>query len=167
MTDIPNTYALSGKPEDYPPHQLVPVMGGRYKTALHGPEGTDVGTLYCDLEPFEQEGMRGVVSHSGWLTTTEQDLMLQAGAHIRLAVYQHPIPPLAVSIEPPVCECHGEAMDFYHDGEDSTFTCRHVAGGDHEQTSNGSSPETSSGFDQAKAEFEPELPPPFSTGDDG
>lgn len=162
-------YELDGNPEDYPPTQLVKLRGGRYDTILKGPEGTDVGDLHCDLEPFEEGGMRGVVTHSGWLTSPEQDLMLAAGAHIRLAVYQHPIPPLAVSVEPPVCHCHGEPMDFYYDpGEpdvSGTFTCRHVAGGENEQTRNGSSPETGSGFTEAKRDFRPTLPDDEGTVD--
>lgn len=155
-------YELDGNMEDYPPHQLVPLKGGRYTTVLKGPPGSGVGDLHCDLEPFEQNNMKGVCSHSGWTTTPEQDLMLAAGAHVRVAVYQHPIPPLAVAVEPPICHCHGEKMDFFYDPDEpdvsGTFSCRHVVGGGDEQTSNGSSAETGSGFQQAKRDFMPTLP---------
>lgn len=140
--------------EGYPPMQLPPLKGGRYKTVLHGPPGTEVGDLHCDLEPFEEEGMRGIVTHSGWKPSPEQVGMLEAGAHIRLSVWQHPIPPLAVNVEPPVCECHGEKMDYLYDGREGMFLCRHISteGGEH-GSQNGA---PASGFEQAKAEFSPQ-----------
>jgi hypothetical protein len=149
-----HTYFETEDREHYPPTQLVPLGGGRYVTVFHGPEGTEgVGDLHCELEPFEEGGMKGIKNHSGWKPDDIQAEMLKAGGHVRLTVYQNPIPPLAVSVEPPVCECHGEKMDFYFDGEEGSFTCRHVSGGDtHEPSSNGSS---ASALQQAKDDFSP------------
>lgn len=121
MSDF-EIYERADDPEGYPEFQLTPVKGGRYTTVLHGPPGTDIGDLHCDLEPYMEGGRPAVISHSGWLPTEEQLRWLQAGAHIRLAVFQHPIPPLAVSVEEPVCECHGHPMAF----ADGMFVCRHT-----------------------------------------
>lgn len=158
-----HTYFETEDREVYPPTQLVPLGGGRYKTVFHGPEGTDVGDLHCDLEPFDQDGIKGIANHSGWRPDDAQAEMLKAGGHIRLTVFQHPIPPLAVNIEPPVCECHGEKMDFYFDGEEGSFTCRHVSGGDqHESSRNGSS---ATALDQAHDEFTPASDDAADSGD--
>lgn len=155
MTDEIQTYFETEDREAYPPTQLVPLGGGRYKTIFHGPEGSeDVGDLHCELEPYVENSMRGIKNHSGWRPNEAQAEMLRAGGHVRLTVYQHPIPPLAVSVEPPVCECHGEKMDFYFDGEEGSFTCRHVTGGDaHEPSRNGSS---ATAFERTRSEFRPE-----------
>jgi hypothetical protein len=121
-----------GKPEPYrtkedqalyPADQLVPLVGGRYTTVFHGPPGTDIGDLACDLEPYMEGGEPAIINHSGWSLTEAQVKALEAGAHIRLSVWQQPIPPLAVSIEPPVCHCHGEPMHYEED--ESGFYCRH------------------------------------------
>ncbi len=104
------------------PHQLLPLAGGRYKNVFHGPVGTDIGDLHCDLEPYVGvEGEPVVVNHSGWLPNEEQVMKLLAGAHVRLAVWQHPIPPLAVCVEHPICACHGDEMVWV--GE--SFFCPH------------------------------------------
>lgn len=149
-----HTYFETEDRENYPPTQLVPIGGGRYQTVFHGPPDTDVGDLHCDLEPYNQDGIKGIANHSGWLPNEVQAEMLKAGGHIRLTVFQNPIPPLAVNVEPPVCDCHGEKMDFYFDGEEGSFTCRHTSGGtDHESSSNGSSP---SALEAAKRDFRAE-----------
>lgn len=124
--------------------QLHPLKGGRYKTVFHGPEGTDIGDLHCDLEPYFQGERPAVVNHSGWMPNEEQVKMLEAGAHVRLAVWQQPIPPLAVSVEPPVCDCHDMPMDWH--GDDGGFYCSQMPtlGED-----------DSDGFDAAKREFNP------------
>lgn len=104
------------------PHQLDPLKGGRYTSVFHGPPGTDVGDLHCDLEPFMMEDGPVTINHSGWMPTMEHVAQLESGAHIRLTVWQHPIPPLAVSVEPPVCSCHDEPMQW--DPEDRGYYCR-------------------------------------------
>lgn len=122
--------------------QLHPLKGGRYKTVLYGPEGTDIGDLHCDLEPYVEGDRPAIVSHSGWMPSEEHVKMMAAGAHVRLGVFQHPIPPLAVSIEPPVCSCHDMPMDWH--GDDGGFYCSQMPtlGEDN-----------SDGFDAAKREF--------------
>lgn len=109
--------------------QLVPVKGGRYESVFHGPPGTDVGDLHCDLEPVGGEGGKIlVVNHSGWEPTEEQVHQLGAGAHVRLSLWMYQIPPIAMAIEPPVCSCHGEAMVW--DGEDVGYYCMRLSLGD-------------------------------------
>lgn len=103
----------------YPEHQLVPLKGGRYKTILKGPPGTEIGDLHCDLEPFVAYGAPVTISHSGWQPSAEQVRMLASGAHVRLSVWQHPIPPLAVAVEPPICRCHSEPCAWLG----GTFVC--------------------------------------------
>lgn len=111
MTDeIPAPYTDKEETDDYPDHQLIPQKGGRYNEVLHGPPGTEIGDLPCELEPFMEDGRPFIVTHSGWRATPEQLVQLQAGAHLRMSVWQHPIPPLALGVEPPVCECHGQPM---------------------------------------------------------
>lgn len=92
--------------ESYPDNQLVPLRGGRYKTIFKGPPGTDVGDLHCDLEIIadQRDGQEVTyqINHSGWSLSFEQMSQLLAGGHIRLTVHQNPIPPLSVSVEPPV-----------------------------------------------------------------
>lgn len=148
-----HTYFETEDRSNYPPTQLVPLGGGRYITVFHGPEGSDVGDLHCDLEPYNEDGIKGIKNHSGWKPDEAQVAMLAAGAHVRLSVYQHPIPPLAVSIEPPVCECHGEKMDFYFDGEEGSFTCRHISGGDTDEPSSNGNP--TQALQRTKDEFRP------------
>lgn len=106
--------------DDYPAHQLLPLKGGRYKDIIYGPAGTDIGNLYTDREPYMEGDRPAVVTHSGWKLTEEQLAYLADGGHIRLAVFQHPIPPLAVSVEPPVCDCHGESMNW---SPEDGFSC--------------------------------------------
>lgn len=126
------TYEEDGDREGYPPHQLVPVRGGRYTTVLKGPEGTDVGDLFCDLEPYVDYGKALIVTHNGWAASEEQASQLACGAHIRVSVWQHPIPPLAVSVEAPLCGCHEESMVWEIDSDDDDdpggYVCCHLAG---------------------------------------
>lgn len=122
------TYQLESDRSEYPDYQLVPLKGGRYATVFHGPPGTDVGDLHCDLEPYFEASAPGegpfLINHSGWMPSEEQVKKLEAGGHIRLSVWRHPIPPLAVSVEPPVCACHEEAMQW--DGESEGWLCARV-----------------------------------------
>lgn len=105
------TYEIAN-PDDprYGDEQLRPLKGGRYKTVFKGPPGTEIGDLHCDLEPYIEGDRPAVINHSGWQPNEQQVAMLAAGGHVRLAVYQQPIPPLAVSVEPPVCTCHDLEM---------------------------------------------------------
>jgi hypothetical protein len=141
-------YTDAAHTSDYPPHQLLPQVGGRYVTILHGPPGTDVGNLACDLEPVQEGTSRFVVTHSGWRATDEHLAQLAGGAHVRLSVWQHPIPPLAVTVEPPVCGCHGESMEWSTavDGGSGAYVCMVEA--DKE-------PQPKTPYDQAKEEFKP------------
>lgn len=118
-----NPYVNQSDPIEYPEHQLIPQKGGRYATVFHGPPGTDIGDLHCDLEPYSEGGGAYVINHSGWRPTEEQVVQLDAGAHVRVSLWTHPIPPMAVSIEPPVCVCHGEAMVF--DRDEAGYYCSH------------------------------------------
>jgi hypothetical protein len=145
MTDF-EIYEPAEDPATYPDYQLTPLKGGRYVTVLHGPPGTDVGDLHCDLEPYMEGGQPAIISHSGWLPTEEQIRRLKAGAHIRLAVFQHPIPPLAVSVEEPVCACHGHPMTLA--GE--AFVCRYSDPADVEQV------DKQEAEDQVRRDFSPE-----------
>lgn len=121
---------MSDKADPYTPafdprhgdHQLTPIQGGRYNEIIHGPPDTDVGDLHIELEPqvFENEHPT-TVTHSGWHVKEEHAKMLEAGAHVRLSQWQHPIPPVAMSIEPPVCGCHGEPMTWSE--HDEGFYC--------------------------------------------
>lgn len=109
------------KDGDYPPHQLVPVEGGRYTTPIHGPPGTEIGTLPTDIT--EDEGL--VTVHSGWMPSDEQIRQLKSGAHVRLSVWAWPMVPVAVCVEPPVCE-HGEEMVWSESYEG--YHCNHTGG---------------------------------------
>ncbi len=109
--------------EDHGPHQLLPVTGGRYTTVFKGPPGSDVGDLHTDIQPVGSEDGRILLTvHSGWRPSDEQVAQLQAGAHVRLTLWAYPIPPTAVSIEAPVCGCHGAEMVW--DEHDAGYYCR-------------------------------------------
>lgn len=87
--------------EDYSRDQLKPVKMPYHNSVMRGPEGTDVG----DLDTYISEDESGfVVTQSAWMPDERTRAMLQAGAHVRLSVWQHPIPPLAVAVEAPFCE---------------------------------------------------------------
>lgn len=124
-------YEPAGKREDYPSHQLIPLKGGRYTDIIHGPPGTEIGDLYTEREPYVEGDRPAVVTHSGWTLDDDQLQYLKDGGHIRLAVFQHPIPPLAVSVEPPVCDCHTEPMNW---SPEDGFHCAHQAVADGEPT---------------------------------
>lgn len=83
---------------------------------LKGQPGTDVGDLELELC---QEGGK-VCSVSAWDLNERQRELVAAGAHIRLGVYQHPIPPLSMSIEAPFCPTCKAAM-VYVKAEGSFF----------------------------------------------
>jgi hypothetical protein len=95
--------------------QLRPFRVPPSNAVLKGPEGTDVGDLDCELVRDTEEGF--VVTISRWDLDQDLRAKLSAGAHIRLSVWQHPIPPLAVAVEHPF-HC-GEEM-IWRDGQ---FVC--------------------------------------------
>jgi hypothetical protein len=102
MDETPQPYEIADPDDGYHPAQLRPVKGGRYVKVFHGPPGTDVGDLHCDLEPYMEGDRPAIINHSGWMPSDDQLAQLAAGGHVRLSVFMHPIPPLAVWVEPPV-----------------------------------------------------------------
>lgn len=79
---------------------------------MHGPPGTDIGDLHCRIAA-DEDGQ--VVTESAWQPNALQRQMVKAGANIRLAVWQHPIPPLAVMLEFPTCEVCEQTMVYVID----------------------------------------------------
>lgn len=77
-----------------------------------------VGDLACELTTDPRFG--SVVTDSAWGFDDEQRKRVAAGAHIRLGVWQHPIPPLSVEIEPPFCESCG-SLKIYVAAEEGYF----------------------------------------------
>jgi hypothetical protein len=102
-----------------------------YNRVIHGPPGTDVGSLWIEVNEDTQSepGRRFVVTASSWDLDDRQRAMIDAGAHIRLQMWTYPIPPVSVAVEAPFCGCHDEEMVFNDDGG---FSCRHLVevGGD-------------------------------------
>lgn len=112
------------QPGEYPDHQLVPLQEGMYNFLFRGPPDTDIGDLHTAVQ--EDEDGKAVVS-SGWMPTTAQKAQIAAGAHIRVSLWTWPLPPMAVAVEPPICACHGEEMDFAWDGlEYGGYYCAHT-----------------------------------------
>ncbi len=95
-----------------------------------------------------------MVVHSGWMPNEEQVAQLGGGAHVRLSVWQYPIPPLAVSVEPPVCACHSEPMEW--DGEDFGYYCCRLTVQDKDV---GPLSRDRSPLEAARRDFEPEEEP--------
>lgn len=103
---------------------LSPMPTPFTNSTLHGPPGTDVGDLHCELAVDEEYG--SVATVSAWVLTEQQRVWIAAGAHIRMTVWQHPIPPLALAVEPPFCE--GEAknhapVSMIFVKSEATFAC--------------------------------------------
>lgn len=137
------------EPDGHGDHQLLPVKGGRYDKVFHGPEGEDVGDLHTDIEPIgHANGKIGMVVHSGWMPNEEQVRQIEAGAHIRLSVWMYPIPPMAMSVEAPVCSCHGAEMAW--DSTDGGYYCFA------QRDTHGAPPADSSPLEQARKDFTPE-----------
>jgi hypothetical protein len=78
---------------------LVPFETPHSNAVLKGPT-PDVGDLPSELCVDENNL---VVNDSAWGLDDEQRRRIAAGANIRLSVWQHPIPPLSVEVEPPFC----------------------------------------------------------------
>lgn len=106
-------YEEASDRSEYPDHQLVPVKGGRYTDIIHGPPGTDVGDLHNEIElvgdTFQGREVQYRIAHSGWMPSEDQIAQLESGAHIRLTIHSLPIPPVSVSVEPPVDQ-NGDPM---------------------------------------------------------
>lgn len=132
---------------------LVPFKTPNSNAVLKGPsEG--IGDLDCELT--EDPEFHSVITDSAWGLDDEQRARIGAGAHIRLGVWQHPIPPLSVEIEPPYCESCG-APKVYVTAESAYF----CAGACPERDPRfGPSPvmeiEEKSALDQAHADFTPD-----------
>lgn len=90
--------------------QLAPVKTPFTNAVLRGPEGTDdIRDLHCELavDPV----YRTPVTVSAWELDERQRELVAAGAHLRMSVWQHPIPPLSLAIEAPFCAGSGLAHD--------------------------------------------------------
>lgn len=85
--------------------RLDPMQTPRSNIVMKGPDES-VGDLHSELSIDTYYGEKGVVvSSSAWDLDERQRELVAAGAHIRLSLWQHPIPPMAVSIEAPYCGC--------------------------------------------------------------
>jgi hypothetical protein len=97
---------------------LVPFKTPHSNSVLKGPT-EDVGDL--DVELCEDPNFHTVVSDSAWGLDDGQRRRVAAGANIRLSVWQHPIPPLSVEIEPPFCDSCEAAKVFV--GATGEYAC--------------------------------------------
>jgi predicted RNA-binding Zn-ribbon protein involved in translation (DUF1610 family) len=98
--------------------QLVWIRTPYTNATLRGPEGTDVGDLPCELAVDPEH--RSVVTVSAWELDERQRALVAAGAHLRMSVWQHPIPPLALAIEAPFCNCGSVTIYVKNEG---AFAC--------------------------------------------
>ena len=101
--------------------QLTQTVTPFTNRVMHAPPGQEeeVGDLAVELavDPLH----RSVVTVSAWELDERQRRLVAAGAHLRMSVWQHPIPPLALAIEAPFCgNCGG--VTIYVKGE-SRFAC--------------------------------------------
>lgn len=101
--------------KDYSEDQLQPMKTPHSNSVLKGPPDTDVGNLDCELGPDDDGHM---VTASAWNLTQDQRNRIAAGAHLRMSVWQHPIPPLALAVEAPFCGACDREMSW-----DSRFFC--------------------------------------------
>ena len=85
---------------------LTPFKTPRSNAVLKGP-APDVGDLDCELS---EDTSGQIVTVSAWAPDENQRAMIEAGAHLRMSVWQHPIPPLALAIEAPFCPNCGSGM---------------------------------------------------------
>lgn len=92
--------------------QLTPIKTPHSNAVLRAPEGAegDVGDLHCELAV--DPGYQSVVTVSAWDLDDHQRELIAAGAHVRMSVWQHPIPPLALAIEAPFCPNDGAQTVF-------------------------------------------------------
>lgn len=120
-----------------------------YNRVIHGPPGTNVGSLWIEVNADDDNH---VVTASSWDLDDRHRAMIDAGGHIRLSMWQYPICPVSVAVEAPFCECHDEEMEFNeHDGG---FYCRHLTEVGDERSEH-AEPDEGDGFDQARRDFSP------------
>jgi hypothetical protein len=135
-------------PPDRHPDQLTATGAyPPYNHVIHGPPGTEISSLW--IGRGADEGGK-VVTISAWELDDRQKAMIEAGAHIQLAMWEFPICPVAMSVEGPFCECHGEEMLFSQ--EEGGFYCAHqevVSGADDGEASRRSAEE------QVRGDFSP------------
>lgn len=133
MTTDPDAPRPEGHPDQlrqgtYPPYDKV----------IHGPQGTDVGSLWIEmnLDTESEPGRKLVVTASSWDLDDRHRAMIEAGGHIRLSMWTYPIPPVSVAVEGPFCDCHQEEMRFNE--AEGGFFCRHQQEvGEHGTSSSG------------------------------
>lgn len=112
-------------PPERHPDQFTQGTYPPYDHVIHGPKGTDVGSLWIEVnfDTQSEPGKRLVVVASSWDLDDRQRAMIEAGGHVRLSMWTWPPPPVSVAVEGPFCDCHAEEMLFNeHDGG---WYCRH------------------------------------------
>lgn len=100
------------------PDQLRPAVYPPYNHVMHGPPGTNVGSLWTNIAP-DSEGF--MLTSMPFNLDDRQRAMIEAGGHIQVNLWQVPMPPINVCVEGPFCDCHGEEMLF--DQESGGFHC--------------------------------------------
>jgi hypothetical protein len=92
--------------------QLSSIKTPFTNSTLRGP-AEDIGDLECELTVYTSEVTgESICTDSAWEPDEHQRDLLAAGAHIRLGVWQHPIPPLMVSLEAPFCDTCETSMVY-------------------------------------------------------
>lgn len=110
---------------DYNQDQLRPISTPFCNSILRGPPDTDIGDLPVELIKEGPDGEEWICSASGWEMDERQRELVVAGAHMRMLVWQHPIPPLALAIEAPFCgECTTQCI---YVKSERAFVCPSVA----------------------------------------
>lgn len=85
----------------YEGYQLKPSRTPHANAVLKGIDD-DMGDL--EVELCIDPEYKSIASVTAWDLDDHQRELIAAGAHIRLGVWQHPIPPLSVGVEAPFCE---------------------------------------------------------------
>lgn len=85
-------------------YYLDPIETPHTNATLKAPPGMEESVRPLRLELCLDPDDRTLVSVSAWDLDDKQRDLIAAGAHLRLGVWQHPIPPLSLQIEPPFCD---------------------------------------------------------------
>jgi hypothetical protein len=128
------------RPEMHP-DQLKPGVYPPYNHVMHGPPGTDVGSIWTNIA---QDSQGFGVTSVAYNLDDRQRAMIEAGAHVQVNMWQVPMPPISVAVEGPYCECHDAEMVF--DEHDGGFRCAAQ-----QEVGNDSSP-----LEAARRDFKPE-----------